>query len=336
MRCPRDRGAQQELAPAERKARTGDPPRQLRPDRAAHAQADEEHRQDQRERIGRRAEEQRQDARPHHLCAERGHPRQRDRDVDEPRFRTDRCASGRAGRRHVGGDARDGQRQERHRDVERHGHERRGRHVEDPQEVKAREQAADDRAPDVAAVEIPEPRHAGRRRLDEARDRRQRRAHQDRRRQQADAGDDRPQKEVDLPGAGDRRVDAADQRHHEQHDHAQGTDTELEKRVDAERMMACADKAREQQAAEAHAAHEDAEQDAKRDGRGSNRELEELEPDNFIYESRAAGSDKEDKQRGQPAAPRIRCRCRQVRPYQIDSSWPNISDPPRRSASASP
>src|SRR6185503_884475 len=102
---------------------------------------------------------------------------------------------------------------------------------------------------------------------------------------------------------------------------------ELEKRVDAERMMACADQTREQQAAETHAAHEDAEQDAERDGRGSNRELEELEPDNFIYESRAAGSDKEDKQRRQPAAPRIRCGCRQYVRIKLIHRWPNISEP---------
>src|SRR5688572_30446407 len=76
-------------------------------------------------------------------------------------------------------------------------------------------------------------------------------------------------------------------------------------------MMAWADQTREQQAAETHAPHEDAEQNAERDGRGSDRELEELEPDHFIYESRAAGSDKEDEQRGQPAPARVRKRCRQ-------------------------
>ena len=65
-------------------------PRVLRPPRdegagaAAQADADQEHRQDDRERVGGPAEQQREQARPHHLGAERAHPRQADRQVDQP------------------------------------------------------------------------------------------------------------------------------------------------------------------------------------------------------------------------------------------------------------
>ena len=64
------------------------------------------------------------------------------------------------------------------RDVDRHGDVRRDRHVVNAQQVESGEQAAEHRAGDVAAVEEPEPGNAARRRLDPARDGGQRRAHQ--------------------------------------------------------------------------------------------------------------------------------------------------------------
>ena len=88
VRGPRDGAAQQELAPAERAAWRRDAARELRADRAADAQADEEHREDQCERVNRRAEMQRQQPRPDHLRGQRRQPRQRDRHVDRPRART--------------------------------------------------------------------------------------------------------------------------------------------------------------------------------------------------------------------------------------------------------
>ena len=64
---PRDRAAQQQLAPAERALRRDDVARQRRADGAADAEADEEHREDQREGVDGGAEVQRQQARPDHL-----------------------------------------------------------------------------------------------------------------------------------------------------------------------------------------------------------------------------------------------------------------------------
>ena len=104
-----------------------------------------------------------------------------------------------------------------------------------------------------------------------------------------------------LPRTGNRGVRAADPGDDEQDDNAHHADTEFEKGVDSQRVMARADVPRQQQAAEAHATHEDAEENAERDRRGADRELQELEPDDFVYESRAPGSDKEQEERRQPS-----------------------------------
>ena len=174
--------------------------------------------------------------------------------------------------------------------------------VEDAQQIEAGEQAADDAAGDVAAVEETEPRHAFRRRGHPARDRRQRRAHQQRRRQEADAGSDRAQDDAGHARSRPRRVDAADQRHAEQHQHGDDADAGFEQRVDPQRMLAQRDHPRQQQAAEAHAAHERAEQDAERDRRRPDDQLQQLEPDDFVDQRGAAAADEEQEQRGKKAA----------------------------------
>ena len=66
-------------------------------------------------------------------------------------------------------------------------------------------------------------------------------------------------------------------------------------------MVARADVPRQQQATQAHAAHEDPQENTERDRGGADRELQELEPDDFVYESRAPGSDKEQEERRQPS-----------------------------------
>ena len=66
--------------------------------------------------------------------------------------------------------ASDEERDDGHDDVQRDRDEGGGRHVVDAQQVEAGEQAAGDRASEVAAVEEAEPRHAARRRFDPARD----------------------------------------------------------------------------------------------------------------------------------------------------------------------
>jgi hypothetical protein len=58
-------------------------------------------------------------------------------------------------------------------------------------------------------------------------------------------------------------------------------------------MMSAGDVPREQQAAEAHAAHERAEQHTEGDGRRSNHQLEQLEPHNFVNECGAAAANEQ-------------------------------------------
>ena len=60
--------------------------------------------------------------------------------------------------------------------------------------------------------------------------------------------------------------------------------------------------ARQREAAETHAAHERAEQDAERDGRRSDDQLQQLEPDDLVNQRRAAAANKkDDKSRKIPA-----------------------------------
>ena len=184
---PGNRAAEEHLHPAEREPRTFEPARQHRADAAADPEAEEEHGENQREGVDRRAEEQRERPRPDDLRRERRHAGERDRDVDRPRARRGRdlLACGRGGL--VGCRASHEERQRADEDVERHGDVGRDRHVVDAQQIEAGEQAPDHGAAGVAAVEVAEPRDALRARLDPAGHRRQGRAHQDRRRQQADS-----------------------------------------------------------------------------------------------------------------------------------------------------
>ena len=80
-------------------------------------------------------------------------------------------------------------------------------------QVEAGEQAADDGAAGVAAVEVAEPGHALRARLDPARHRRQRGAHQNRRRQEADAGGNGAEEQADWTRTAPRGIDIRKDRH---------------------------------------------------------------------------------------------------------------------------
>jgi hypothetical protein len=57
----------------------------------------------------------------------------------------------------------------------------------------------------------------------------------------------------------------------------------------------------QEQAAQAHAAHVDPEQDAERHRRRPDGELQELEPDDFVDEGGAAGPDEQQQERREPA-----------------------------------
>ena len=139
-------------------------------------------------------------------------------------------------------------------------------------------------------------------RLDPARHRRQRRAHQNRRRQEEDAGGDGAEDEADRAGTAPRRVDVRESRHAEEDEEPEHADGDLDERIDAQRMLARRDVARQQEAAETHAAHERAEQHSQRHRRRANHELEELEPDDLVNQGGAAAGDKQQQQRGHIAS----------------------------------
>ncbi len=84
--------------------------------------------------------------------------------------------------------------------------------------------------------------------------------------------------------------------HAEQDENADRADAELEAGVDLQRVMSRGDAPRQQDAAEAHAAHERPEQDAQRHGRRADRQLQELEPDDFINQRRTAAADEQQQQ----------------------------------------
>ena len=305
VRRPGDGGRRQQLTARERHARPRHVLSQHRPGGAAAAKTDQERGQDDRERVDRRAEEQADLTRPDHLAGERGEPRQRDGEIHRPDRRP--AEAGRDGRLSSRRRVRlqpDGPRGQypRHRrddDVQPDRHERGRRHVVVPQQIEACAQAPADGARDVPGVEPAEPRHALGRRLDPARYGRQRGAHQHRRRQQAHGRDDAARQKAAQSAPARGEVHAAHERHREQEDEAACADAELEQRVHAQRMTSVRDRARQPEAAEAHPAHERAQQDADRHGRRPDHELEQLEPDGFVDESRGSAADEQEQQRGE-------------------------------------
>jgi len=90
-------------------------------------------------------------------------------------------------------------------------------------------------------------------------------------------------------------VQTADMRHREQQHQRRRADSRFEGREYAERMQTGADEVRSQQATEAQSAHEGAEHRAERNGRGTDGELKEMEPDDFVDEGGAAASQQEKK-----------------------------------------
>ena len=84
VRRPGNRAAEKHLTPAEAETRPGHSARHRGADAAADPDPEQEHREDQREGVDRRADEERQHARPDDLRRQRGHPREGDRRVHRP------------------------------------------------------------------------------------------------------------------------------------------------------------------------------------------------------------------------------------------------------------
>ena len=93
------------------------------------------------------------------------------------------------------------------------------------------------------------------------------------------------------------RVDAADERHAHEHEQSDERDAQLEARVDAQRMLPRGDDVRKREAAQAHAAHECAQQNSQRNRRRADDQLKQLEPDDFVDEGRAPAADEQQQER---------------------------------------
>ena len=185
-----------------------------------------------------------------------------------------------------------------HGHVQRHGRIGGDRHIEDAEQVEARQQAAEHGSSDIAAVKESQPRHTLRRRLHPAGDRGQGRAHQEGWRQQADRRDDAAHVQPGHTRARPGDIDAADERHPEKEQQTDDADAKLERGVDPQRMLLRGNQARQQQAAQAHPAHEGAEQNAHGDRRRSDDELQQLEPDDLVDQRGTAAADEQQQQQG--------------------------------------
>ena len=190
-RAPEDRGQQRQLAAAERGARHRGRLRPARAERGADAEAREEDGEDQRERVGRRAEQQRQLARPNDLATERGEPGECDGKCCGLRVaRFERLSMRRGGDevcRSVIAPFRGERERERcdaHERISYCGDVARGAHVVDAHQEEPCGDRACDGAEHVAPVEAREPCRRIAAALPLSRDCRQRCAHEHRRRQQ--------------------------------------------------------------------------------------------------------------------------------------------------------
>jgi len=116
-----------------------------------------------------------------------------------------------------------------------------------PKEIEAREQTAEDRAGDVAAVEESQPGNAFRRGLHPPGNRGECCTHEECGREKTDRRD---------------ISNARENRHAEENHQAEESDAEFENGIHTKRMQRAQDEARREKAAEAHAAHERAEENA--------------------------------------------------------------------------
>ena len=296
----------EQLAAAEGEARAGGVAGHRGAGGAAETEAGEEDGENEGERIGRRAQQERQEARPEDFGAERAQAGEGEREKKSAVGAASRRRRNKRGRRGDGGrgrrgDGREGEGEKGDGEVERGGAPR-GRHeIVDTQEVKTGKEAAGDGAGGVAAIKEAEPRDAARGGLDPARDGGEGGAHEHGRREEADGADKAAEHDAGPTVAGVGEVEASEGRHRVEDDEAGNGQTEFEQGVNAERVAGGGHEAREREAAEAHAAHEGAQQYGERNGGGADDELEELKPDQFVNQRGAAAADEEHEQQREQA-----------------------------------
>jgi hypothetical protein len=77
---------------------------------------------------------------------------------------------------------------------------------------------------------------------------------------------------------------------------------QLEARVHAQRMLTRRYEVRQREAAQTHAGHECAEEHSQRNRRGSDHQLQQLEPDDFVDEGCAPAADEQQQERRKNAS----------------------------------
>ena len=281
----------------------------MEPIAASQSQPDQEDRQNDGEDVDRQAEQHAEQAGPYHLGAECGGAGESDGDVDGPArdsvvggIGRERAGFGGFGDAGFGGRAGgQGEAGQRDGDVDRGGGIGGDRHVVDAQQVESGEQASEDGARGVAAVQQAVPGDAVGCGLQPADDGGKRRPHQNRRRQQADGGEESAQQEARhaVLGAGD--VGHIHQRQQQVHQEGGSGDAEFQEGIDAQRMLPCEPQAGEPHTADAEAAHKGGEQEAERHGGGTDGQLQKLIPDGLVDQGGASAAGEQNEQQGKVA-----------------------------------
>jgi len=183
------------------------------------------------------------------------------------------------------------------RDIQRRRNTSGRCHVVHAQQIETGQQAAEDRARNIASVKEPQPGHAPRRCFQPARHRRQRRPHEQRRRQQADGAYQAPQQNASKAVTHAGHVNLHHLRHHDQHQDSANADADLEQGIDSQRVMPGGHHPGQQQAAQAHPAHVSAQKHPQRDCRRTNDKAKQLEPDDFVDKCGASAADEQQQQK---------------------------------------
>ena len=282
------------------------PTSEHRPDRCSAAQANQECRQNIGERINSEPKHQAHIASPDHLRAHRTRSGNSDRDIDRPVSRAlDRIMSGnvdpggiRTGfsgiRRHESccQETDHGNYQ-----VKGHGNECRNNDVEFRQQIESRENATGHCSGRIDSIEYAPPGNAAWTSLCPTRDCRQRSSHEHRRWQQGDSAEHPTQKHPGHAELSARHVGPYHHGNQKKFDQTEHGNSRLNGAIDCQwtpglgSILAC--HSRQQPTAQRQASHERCEKHAKRYGCGTDRQLEQLVPYDFVNQGGTATAGKQ-------------------------------------------
>ncbi|TMA57573.1 MAG: hypothetical protein E6J75_07365 [Deltaproteobacteria bacterium] len=248
------------------------------------------------ERIGRRADDEHEDARPGHLRRQREEPRdERGREEEGARQRR---GLARADRRWFG-EPRQQEHERADRDVETRPRNDGSPYAEARHEHEARGRGADRGAGEVQRVEPLGPEAPPAEPGQVLGERRQRRAHHDGGRQQQPARDEEAEHaengERELELAPDPGVERLDEAEEERQDQRREADADLEKRVEPSPVVHRRPPSHPP-AAEREAAHEGGEHGGDGERRGAEHVPEQPRPHDLVDEARAAGEQEDGAQ----------------------------------------